>query len=77
MLDVSLHKSKRLNDYSFRIIDHTDVFFRILPTLYAKLLITDDEFVSSATCNWIEVDPYYRSKVMKLITQDCHRLNNK
>lgn len=76
MLDRSLHKSKKLCDNSFNIVDHTDVFFQILPTLYAKLFF-DDEFVTSSTYSWSTVDTAPGNKVVKLIPQDSQILNNK
>ena len=52
MIDMNIKKSKRTGGQDASIIDHSDAFYSILPTLYAEIAIGEHIFVSSSIDTW-------------------------
>lgn len=52
MIDVALHKSVKYSKDSIGIINHTEIFNNILPTLYAEIRIRDNMVIRSTTYDW-------------------------
>ena len=53
MIDVDLHKSQRYSFQSSEIINHSEIFKSILPSLNAELIIQDSIHVASSINTWI------------------------
>ncbi len=75
MIDVAIHKSKKCRLSGFNVINHSDIFKHVLPTLYAQILINNNRIViTSPTYAWKLTD-YDENVLRAYIIKENARLD--